>query len=263
MRSFLSNHGPNRVAIVSNLEVGYQGSPLLPPISLELLEGQTLFVMGPNGSGKSTFVRTMLGLLPPIRGECRWSSAARLSYVGQRHEGDMTVRRRVIDFVRGGRDTGWSFLRPRWPGQREAYLSEAMKACDIDGLARHQVGELSEGQRQRVYVARALVCEPNILVLDEPTAAMDPVNEAGVLALLAELQGRLGLTIIIVSHRMESVAAISHLGLLIDRRRGVAESSPIDELWNSDGFRSIYGHRPAPGVERNGDPPFGEASDVA
>ena len=212
--------------------------------------------MGPNGSGKSTFVRTMLGLLPSIRGECRWSSAARLSYVGQRHEGDMTVRRRVIDFVRGGRDTGWSFLHPRWPGGRDDAVDAAMKACDLDGLARQQVAELSEGQRQRVYIARALVCEPNVLILDEPTSAMDPVNEAGVLTLLSELQERLNLSMVIVSHRMTSVAAISHLGLLIDRTRGVVESSPIDALWQSDGFRAIYGQRPLPRAEKS---PAGEA----
>lgn len=231
---------------LDQLVVGYNGVPILPPISSSVLAGQTLFVMGPNGSGKSTFIKTTLGLLPPISGAFRWATDARRTYVQQAHGTDLTIRRRVVDFVSGGADTGLSFLKPGFLRSTKVVVDKAMADCDVTSIAQQQLSELSEGQRQRVYLARAIASEPSVLVLDEPTSAMDSVNERAILKLLVALQAERNLTLVLVSHRMQEVGALAHTALLIDRGRDIAATGPIEDIWNSAPFQAIYGKRPIP-----------------
>src|SRR4051812_958258 len=101
-----------RLLSLSDLSVGYGGTPLLPPISLSVESGQLWGMIGRNGSGKTTLLRTVLGLLPAVRGIIEKRSDLRVGYVAQRSSIDAGVPARVVDVIRGGFDRGWSFCLP-------------------------------------------------------------------------------------------------------------------------------------------------------
>lgn len=223
------------------VRVGYAGRPILPALDLEVRRGEVWALVGRNGAGKTTLMRTMLGLLPPVEGRVATGPGLRRAYVPQRGDYDLTVPARVIDFARGGTDVGWSFLRP-WHGQAEkARVADAMARTDTTRLAHRAFATLSEGQKQRVLIARALCSEPALLVLDEPTSAMDPDNEAAVFALLDRLRRELRVAIVIASHQLAFVPRYATHIALVDRDDGVALSGAAPEILGGPVFRHRYG----------------------
>ena len=156
------------VAWASGLQVGYSG-PLWPPLSLSIRRGERWVVLGRNGSGKSTFLRALLGLRRPLAG----SVGRRLpvGYIAQDASGHLSMPCRVLDVVAGGAEVGWSFCRPF--ALRRTRALAALAQMQLEPFAARPLEALSEGQRQRVWMARAIACRPAWLVLDEPTSAMD------------------------------------------------------------------------------------------
>src|SRR5690349_20359447 len=123
------------------LEVGYRGRALLPPIDLEIARGKLLLVLGRNGSGKTTFVRTLLGLTPPVRGEVAWAPGARRAYVPQSGAIDTGVPVRATDVVGWCRVRDWSFL---WPFARRgdaAVCDRSLAALDVAALGGRKLRE--------------------------------------------------------------------------------------------------------------------------
>lgn len=208
-----SPRSPDAVLQACDLAVGYRGSALLPPISLEVERGQLWALVGPNGCGKTTFLRTLLGLQPAVSGHVH--GGARLAYVAQRTAIDLRLAGRVRDVVQSGDDRGWSFLRRRRSARSAAH--RALARVNATELAGERYATLSEGQKQRVLVARALISEPTLLALDEPTSAMDSEAERAIMALLDEVRADSGVAMIMVSHHLPVVAQhASHL-IVLDR----------------------------------------------
>lgn len=223
---------------LSELEVGY-GSALLPPISASVAAGEQWALIGPNGSGKSTLLRTILGLQRAIAGGVE--VVGRIGYVPQRTALNRTMPVRVTDMVRSGADTGWSFLSPVYLRQHRDTVTRAMHDTQTLDLAQQQFQSLSEGQKQRVLVARALAAEPQLLVLDEPSAAMDHAAEERLFELLRTLRRDRDLAVVLVSHHLTVAAHYATHALLVDKDRGLAISGTMEEVAHHRATQDRYG----------------------
>jgi ABC-type Mn2+/Zn2+ transport system ATPase subunit len=179
--------------------LGYGGRAVLRGLDLCVCRGELWFVVGPNGSGKTTLLRAVLGACPPLAGEV-WlhptlASREALAYLPQRPSPAQGVPSTVTEQV----DLGLVGLGLR-RRERVARVDEALGAVGMRALARRDWRALSGGERQRAYLARALARRPALLLLDEPTAALDLPTEARLLALLRELHRDRALTLLVVTH---------------------------------------------------------------
>lgn len=223
------------------MEAGYSGRALLPPISLSIHRGETVALIGRNGAGKSTLLRTLLGLQPPVAGRISSAPGLRVGYVPQRSEVMAEAPMRVRDWLLLAADEGRSFLRPILPRDaRDAVLAAAERAR-VDDLLDHQVAQLSEGQRQRIALARALVAQPNLLLLDEPTSALDRVAEEVVLSVVDEIAGRGDVGVILITHSLHVAGTHATRVLLIDKDEKVVETGSFAEVSAGANFRRLYG----------------------
>ncbi|GAB4516047.1 MAG: hypothetical protein Tsb0020_34700 [Haliangiales bacterium] len=227
------------------LVIGHAGRALLPPIDLTLARGQVTLVAGRNGAGKSTWLKTLLGLLPPIAGTVEVSpAAARMSYVPQAAELDRLAPVRAARVVSWGRLRGWQFLSPLASRRDRAAIHAALAEVDASELAQRPFQDLSGGQKQRVLFARLLASDADIALLDEPTAAMDVPAQAAAYRRIADLAAQRHMAVVVVTHNL--AAAIPHADavLLLDRRDPVADGlvlrvAPEDAIAHPDFVRTI------------------------
>ena len=190
---------------VESADFGYAGRPVVHGASLVVRPEEFVVLLGSNGSGKTTLLRGLLGFLPPLAGRVWRRPGLRIGYVPQRETLDPLYPLSAFDVARLG---AWRDL-PFWRlgGARErARTREALQACRAAELAPKRYTALSGGQRQRVLLARALASDPELLLLDEPTAGIDPEAEQGILDLLRELRDTRGLSIWMVTHHVHSIA---------------------------------------------------------
>ncbi|MCI2429595.1 metal ABC transporter ATP-binding protein [Candidatus Acetothermia bacterium] len=199
---------------IENLSFGYGAEPVLENLSLSVQRGALLGLIGPNGGGKTTLLKLVLGLLPAPSGRIRlfgqplesFKERAKIGYVRQRA---LSLEQRfpvtVEEMVSLGRSPRLSRWRP-WSSEDTRAVRAAMRAVEIEELRSRSVWELSGGQQQRVFLARVLAQEPELLLLDEPTTAVDPKAEAEFYMLLEKLNREHGLTVILVSHDIETIA---------------------------------------------------------
>ncbi len=208
------NGGP---VLIDIRETGfsYGGAAVLEGVSLQIRAGEFVGIVGPNAGGKSTLLKLILGLLEPQAGSIRVmgrqprDASRRIGYVPQYpsfpRDFPITVEQ-VVLLGRIGTRTGWlGCLRPGGNTQtdRKAVL-QALREVEAADLSGRQIGSLSGGQLQRVLLARALVSEPQILLLDEPTANIDQRLEGEIFDLLKQLNRRM--TILVVSHDVAFVS---------------------------------------------------------
>ncbi len=212
------------------LRVGYRGRAILPPIQAAIRSGEFWGIAGSNGSGKSTLVKTLLNLLPMIDGDVRYSNELKIGYVPQRSSLDLSIPARAIDVIEGGASRGWSFVTPFLNAAQREAIRDAMAKTRTTELAYAQLGELSEGQKQRVLMARALVGNPELLVLDEPTSAMDAPTELDMLHLLRELQTEHQLAILLVSHNLYAMCSVITHALMLDREHQLILSGDVRDV---------------------------------
>src|SRR5688500_2838143 len=186
--------------------VSLGGRPVLRGIDLRIEPGEVVAVLGANGSGKSTLVRTTMGLVPTSRGEVRLFDTGldrfrdwkRIGFVPQRATAAAGVPASVREVVSSGRLSRRSLLRPLRKADRAA-VEDAIAAVGLADRAKDGVSTLSGGQQQRVLIARALAGEPELFVLDEPTAGVDLQSQQAFADTL-EILVRRGVTIILVNH---------------------------------------------------------------
>ncbi len=199
-----------------DLTVELGGLPVLRRVSVRVQAGETVALLGGNGSGKSTLVRAVLGLTPIRRGTVelfgdplsRFRSWSRIGYVPQRTTAVQSGAT-VAEVVASGRLA----LRPPFVPRRRVDVDAVAAALDLVGMAgraRSDVRELSGGQQQRVMIARALAAQPELLVLDEPTAGVD-LEHQRVLAEVIRARMAAGVGVLVVLHE------VGDLGPLVDR----------------------------------------------
>jgi len=222
------------------LSVGYGGVAILPPISVPIRGGELWAVIGPNGAGKSTFVRTLLGLERPVGGSVERARDVRLGYVPQQGALDPIFPISVLDFVLMGRQGRGNVVGRATRADREA-AAAALDEAGVRALAHRQLRDLSGGQRQRVLMARALAQEPDVVVLDEPTTALDLPSEREVLALIERLRARRPTAVVMVTHLVEDGLERADRALLLDRDHSVAFAAPAAEMRAAPAFERLYG----------------------
>jgi zinc transport system ATP-binding protein len=186
-------------------------------VSLRVSRPEFLGLLGPNGAGKSTLVSLILGLQKPTRGTVRLfgdavrpESLRRVGYVPQRPQPTYPdFPATVLETVLIGRAARARPFRSLLWGRDREKADEVLKLLDIEDLRDRRIGQLSGGQTQRVFVAKGLVADPDLLILDEPTSGMDAPSRRGFYALLARLNRDLGITIILTSHDVHSVTRLA------------------------------------------------------
>lgn len=192
------------VLSVKNLSFAYAGNPILDRISFVVEAGDYLGIIGPNGGGKTTLLKLILGLLKPKTGEIVIAKRQRIGYVPQRSQvDDFLFPATVFEVVMSGRTASKGLLSMVTRADRSV-VKHAMKTANVGHLSERRIGTLSGGERQRVMIARALSAEPVLLVLDEPTSAVDAPSQESFYAFLKQLNAQ-GLTIILVSHDVDII----------------------------------------------------------
>ncbi len=179
------------------LAAGFGGTDVLSGVDFHIDAGEIVTIVGPNGSGKSTLMRLLVGAVRPRSGTIKRAPGLRLGYVPQKLSIDPTLPLTVTRFL--------DLPRPASPVEKAAM----MERCGITDLRHHPMTGLSGGQYQRVLLARALLAQPQLLMLDEATQGMDQRGSAGFYALIEELRRDLGLAVLMVSHELHVVMSAS------------------------------------------------------
>jgi len=212
------------VARLEGVWFSYGRQPVLEDVSFSIAAGQTVCLVGPNGGGKTTLLKLIAGLLKPDRGRVEVFGTAprrvclRIGYMPQHLRFDPLFPVTALDIVLMGR-LGAGGLRGRlgWysPEDRRA-ACEALATAGMLDRAQVPFAELSGGERQRVLIARALCVQPELLLLDEPTANVDPRFEAQLFDIVRQLEGRM--TVVLVSHDLGVVSTWVQTVVCVNRR---------------------------------------------
>lgn len=215
----------------------------LDGVTFSLAMGTSLAVVGPNGAGKSTLIKVLLGLTVPLRGEVRvlggmpGRQPQRIGYVPQLKTFDRTFPATSLELVATG-------LTRRWPhrvtGEARERAASALASVGAGQLADRPLSRLSGGEMQRVYLARAFVRRPDLVLLDEPATGVDFLAERDIYDLLEEYQGATGATIVTVTHDLTAARYHADCVLLLNRtQRGFG--APADVL-HDDSLKVAFGH---------------------
>ena len=200
--------------LIENLSFYYTGTPVLEQVNLEVKDGDYVILTGENGSGKSTFLKLLLGELKAQEGSITVNGKdisatfgkGDLGYVPQnsisRNQNFPATVEEIM--MTGVYSSSW---KARFQVKKEIpRLKAALAEMEMEEFWKRRIGDLSGGQQQRVMLARALAGKPKILILDEPTAGLDPKGRDDILDQIAELHKVRGITIVLVSHSMEDIA---------------------------------------------------------
>jgi ABC-type Mn2+/Zn2+ transport system ATPase subunit len=217
------------------LSAGYDGTPAISGVEFTLAAGQTLALLGPNGGGKTTLLRAVLGELRPIAGTLRVGAACGTVPQTERSRLDYPVS--ALDVATMGTLSRLPWWRRPGRAEREA-AARALDRVGLGALADRTFGRLSGGQRQRVLIARALVQDAGVLLLDEPFSGLDRPSAEGLEALIAELAGE-GRGIAIATHDLEQARGCD-LVLCINKRQ-VACGRPERVLADVGVLEATYG----------------------
>jgi zinc transport system ATP-binding protein len=195
---------------IRDLWFSLDGIPVLKEVNLTVREGDFIALLGPNGGGKTTLLKLMLGLLKPERGSVRVfgkpakEASHRIGYMPQHFHFNQSFPISVTDVVLMGRlqpGKGWS----RYSRRDKRATEKALEKVEMSEFRNRRIGELSGGQIQRVFIARALVDDPEVLLLDEPTTSVDTKHETDLFDILKELNQTV--TIMVVSHDVGIVSS--------------------------------------------------------
>ena len=224
--------------LLENLSTGYAEPRGRRTVSSELnlgiASGEVVMLMGPNGSGKSTLMHTIAGLLPPLSGQVKilGRSLARLG----RKEVAQALSLVLTERVEGGNMTVWDVVAlGRYPytnffgklqGEDEMMVTKAIEQSHLNGMERRLISELSDGERQRVMVARALAQDTPLILLDEPTAHLDLPSRLDLVLMLRRLAHELGKSMLVSTHELDLALSWGDRLWLMDREGKVVSDIP-------------------------------------
>lgn len=196
------------ILLVENVSFSFNGLEIIQDVSFAISPGDFVALIGPNGSGKTSLIRIILGILKPSTGRIvllgeelsQFTQWQRIGYVPQKATHmDPYFPASVREVVAMGLLSKKRFPR-LFTRQDEAAIDRALDQVDMKALKNRRIGELSGGQQQRVFIARAIVNGPDVLFLDEPTAGVDADTQARFYEMLADLNRKEGLTIVLITH---------------------------------------------------------------
>lgn len=225
---------------VDDLHKTLGGRPVLRGLSLRVAPGEAVAILGPSGCGKTVFLRHLVGLLAPDRGEVRLDGEAVHRLAPQRlrevraQVGVVFQGAALLDSLTVGENVAFPLRRHRrLPESRlKEIVAEKLNLVGMGGTEDRMPAELSGGMRKRVGIARALALDPRIVLYDEPTAGLDPVTARAVDRLMADVRRKTGTTTVLVTHDLLTAFAVADRVAVMDSGRFVAAGSP-DEIRRS------------------------------
>jgi iron complex transport system ATP-binding protein len=224
--------------LVKQLQVSYGRQPVLRDLSIEVAEGAFFIIIGPNSSGKTTLLRALAGAVQPRQGQVEiWGApvahfskkalARLIAVVPQRVATDIPFTVKEVVLMGRSPHVGWLGLEQ---AKDLELAEEAMAFTNVAHLAGRPLPQLSGGELQRVIIARAICQQPRLILLDEPTAALDPAHQVAIMDLMAQLQQERGLTVVMVSHDLNLAAMYGEQLLLLKEGKTVKSGRPADVL---------------------------------
>lgn len=237
---------PVDVLTVQKLSFRYNSVAVLKDVSFRVKAGDYLGIVGPNGSGKSTLVRSILGLVEPEGGvdlfgipQIRYNQWHRIGYLPQRLKlFNPNFPATVEEIVRLGLMAGKRLPRTVTRADEQA-VERTLELMGITAIGRRLIGDLSGGQQQRVLLARAVVGGPELLILDEPTTALDPETRENFYILLERLNREHNTTVILVTHDTWSIGKYANRFLYLDKQ--VIFDGSFDDFCHSPEMTSFFG----------------------
>lgn len=239
---------PTNIAIsIKDLTVAYDEKPALWDIDLDIPKGALTAIIGPNGAGKTTLIKATLGIIKPIAGRVdvfgqpMKRQRSQIAYVPQRSSVDWDFPTNVLDVVMMGTysNLGW-FKRP---GKNEKKLAmNALKEVGMQDFSDRQISKLSGGQQQRIFIARALVQNASIFLMDEPLIGVDAITERAIIKLLKKLRDEMK-TVIVVHHDLQTVKEYFDWAFLLNVRQ--IGFGKVNEIITNDNLKLTYSGRNA------------------
>jgi zinc transport system ATP-binding protein len=238
---------PVEVLSIEGIGFSYNAARVLDGISFRVRAGDYLGIVGPNGSGKSTLIRTILGLEEPDTGSITIFGSPRSGFREWRRIGYLPQRLKffnpnfpatVEEVVRLGLLAGKTLPRLAKKSD-DATVEKTLELMNITAIRRRLIGDLSGGQLQRVLLARAMVSEPELLILDEPTTALDPETRENFYTLLEHLNREEGITVILVTHDTWSIGKYANRFLYLDKQ--IIFDGTFDDFCHSPEMTSFFG----------------------
>jgi zinc transport system ATP-binding protein len=222
---------------IENVSFKMNGLSILEDINLSIDDRDFIAIIGPNGGGKTTLLKIILGLIKPTTGRVRvyghspTKSSDLIGYLPQHVSFDPSFPINVFETTLSGRYHG--ILKPYTDNDREKVLN-VLDEVDMLDMKNRQISQLSGGQMQRVFIARALIREPKLLLLDEPMASIDPEMQSSFYPLLTRLREKM--TIVLVSHDVGAVS--SHVDRIACLNQRLYYHGPVEEA--ADGLEEVY-----------------------
>jgi phospholipid/cholesterol/gamma-HCH transport system ATP-binding protein len=248
------------LVVCRDVSVGYDDTPVLEHINLEIQKGEIVALLGGSGCGKSTLLRSMTGLLPPLEGE--------ILLLGQSlYDLDLEERNQLL------RKTGSAFQQDALFGSMtvadnialplheltrlpEAVIKEMVRMrlsmVGLPGMERKLPTSMSGGQRKRAALARASILDPIVMFCDEPSAGLDPAVAATIDGTLLHFRSALGVTIVIVTHELESIRTVADRAVMLGRGSIMANGTVEELMDNKDPDVFNFFHRVAETVDAAG-----------
>jgi zinc transport system ATP-binding protein len=232
---------------VEKLCFQYQAVEVLTDISFEISAGDYVGLVGPNGSGKTTLVRTILGVAPSMTGRialfgqdiAQFQDWHKIGYLPQKLDGfNPNFPATVREVASLGLIARKSFPR-RLDRADQRAVDRALERLGIADIGPKLIGELSGGQQQRALIARAIVGEPELIILDEPSTALDPESREHFFAILQDLNRSSRVTMILVTHDMGTIGQYADKLLYIDRK--IIFYGGFDEFCRSENMTALFG----------------------
>ncbi len=217
------------LASLKNISLKLNDQQILKNIDLEIKKGQITTLIGPNGGGKTSIARILIGILKPSSGEVFIRKNIRIGYIPQKLEIEKTIPLRVIDFLK------LNLPSPNSPNLPTAII----KKVGIEDILQKSIHQISGGQMQKTLLARALINNPDILVLDEPTSNMDISAQAEFYDLIEEIRKKQHCAILLISHDLHIVMHKTNQVICVNRHI-CCEGNP-ESINNHPEYLSLFG----------------------
>jgi iron complex transport system ATP-binding protein len=232
----------------TDITIRYEERVAVSQVSLKLEPRRITAIIGPNGAGKSTLLRTLNGSIEPVAGEIRLNGKPLKSYSRRAiarqtavvaQEADLRFPVTVFEFVLSGR---FAWVAPGWGWETDQDIEaarEVLRETQLDELSGRLMNELSGGERQRAVLARALVTEARVLLLDEPTANLDLAHQATILALVRKRCDKRETSALVITHDINLAAEFSDYVLLLKDGKSIAFGRP-DEVLTPELLKEVF-----------------------